>query len=460
MKRIGILSILILISGAFLPLPATGEVLPGTTCPKVGKTNVKDGLKYFCVKRGDKTVWGVGLKFNVPAKAKPNESAIKKSLYALPTITTSNIEACKIKEMSNRRAQTIGGFPTYNPLTAKVGTVKWALVPIDFTDLPGEANFMDRVDKQMKLLSEWYYIVSEGKFKVEWVVSDKWITLPGRSADYKIPFSQSPTGSPEIASFWRKAISTTDKEFNYKDIQVVNFILPKGQTIVTETLQGFPWDEAVSSYLTNEGKVSAFSIAGRFFDQPGREYWSYWAHEFGHAIGLPHIGSSYAPNPFQSLDLMGSQDGPSRELSGWLRFIAGWLDDEKVYCKELSNLSSTDISLIPLNGSEPGLKMVVVALSQTRAVIIESRRVSKFSCSTSTPRNGVLAYLYDASLGHGEELYVPVKIPGRQIEGSSCGTPGSIDNFLRTGEKVAFEGVLIEVLSHDDFDRIRISKAA
>jgi len=356
----------------------------------------------------------------------------------------------------------VAGFPrtTSNPnFATKIGTVKWALVPLDFTDIPGEVDFRTRVDDQMRLLSEWFDVVSEGKFKVEWVVADKWTTLPGTSNDYKIPFSDGPDRSPAITEFWNKAIAASDKNFDYTNIQTVNFILPLKQTVVTETLQGFPWEQAVKNYTTQEGKVSSFSIPGVFMNQTGRQYWSYWAHEFGHAMAIPHVGSSRIANPFLPLDLMGSQDGYSRELSGWLRFVAGWLDDAKVHCQEFSNLSSNEITLVPMSDRSDGIKMVVIPITNSKSLIIESRRETKFSCIMPTKRNGVLAYIYDATLGHGENFLIPFTPEGRRDEGSSnCLVSPFPNPLLYKGQKIDFEGVTIEILDSLNYDKIRISK--
>jgi M6 family metalloprotease-like protein len=384
--------------------------------------------------------------------------------YSLPSQPSSDVSLCKIKEKSINRPRFENSLPTgfpasTFPFATKTGTVKWALVPIDFSDIKGEPNFRSRVDDQMKLLSEWFNTVSEGKFNVEWVVAEKWTTLPGKSSDYKIEFSDGPDRSPEIAEFWRKAISETDKSFDYTNVQTVNFILPLAQTVVSEGLQGFPWEQAVKNYVTAEGKVSSFSIPGVFFNEYNRQYWSYWAHEFGHAMGMPHIGSSRTPNPFLSLDLMGNQDGYTKELSGWLRFVAGWLDDEKVYCQEVQNLTTTDLTLVPLSSNLSGLKMVVIPLSDSRALIVESRRETKFSCTMPTKKNGVLTYLYDATQSHAENFLIPLTPSGRTNESSlDCPIAPYPDPILRQGEKKIFEGITIEVLESKDMDRIRISK--
>jgi len=395
---------------------------------------------------------------------KKTDPVTQGNTYSVPSQPSSDVSLCKIKEKSVTRPRNVNSLPTgfpesTYPFATKTGTVKWALVPIDFSDIKGEPNFRSRVDDQMSLLSEWFNTVSEGKFNVEWVVAEKWTTLPGNSSDYYIQYSDDPDRSPAIAEFWKKAISETDKSFDYTNIQTVNFILPLSQDVVRESLQGFPWVEAVKNYVTDEGKVSSFSIPGVVFNQQYRQYWAYWAHEFGHAMGMPHIGDSRSGHPFLGLDLMANQEGYSRELSGWMRFMAGWLDDEKVYCQEVQKLVSTDLTLVPLSNMTSGFKMAVIPISDSKLLIVESRRETKFSCTMPTKKNGVLTYLYDATLGHGDNFLIPLTPQGRSDESSSnCLVVPYPDPMLRQGEIMNYEGITIEVLESKDYDRIRISK--
>jgi hypothetical protein len=198
-------------------------------------------------------------------------------------------------------------------------------------------------------------------------------------------------------------------------------------------------------------------------DQIGREYWSYWAHEFGHAISLAHVGRSRGSlPPFSPFDIMGSQDGSTRELSGWLRFLAQWLPDEKVYCKKFENLNSQSLSLVPLNSKSEGLKMAVIPVSNSKAIVIESRRFTKFSCGIPT-KNGVLVYVYNANLSHGEDFLMPVYPTGRLKENHNssavpCNSEPFADPLLYQGDRVTIEGMNVEVLTHGNFDQIKISK--
>ena len=459
-KRL-IASLSVLSLSLSLPLiPANAAVKAGAKCTKVGSTSIVGNKTFTCVKYGQFSAWNKGV---LTKKSSSSKTSKTESIsYSPPSQPSANIELCKIKEDSSARRRSDNPLPTGFPrhtIAQKTGTVKWALIPLDFPDLAGEANFRSRVDEQMKLTSEWFATVSEGKFKVEWVVLDKWVRIPNPTSEYKIPYSDNLERVPNAVKLWNNAMTESDKVFDFTGIQTVNFILPKGQDFVLESAQGFPWQPEVKAVVTNEGSVSSFSIPGKFFDVPERQYWSYYAHEFGHAMAMPHIGSSRVSNPFLGLEIMGGQDGETRELSGWVRFVAGWLDDEKVYCQELSTLKNTDVTLVPLSGSGNGVKMVVVPVSATKAVVIESRRETKFSCKMPSKRNGILVYTYDATFGHTENFLKPATPLGRADEGSSdCFVSRYPNPILYKGDKISVEGVTIEVVDSLNYDKIKLSK--
>jgi M6 family metalloprotease-like protein len=317
----------------------------------------------------------------------------------------------------------------------------------------------------MRLLSEWFEIASEGRFKIEWVVADRWTTVPGVSTDYSITKARMVNNTPGGIKLFQAAMSAADSHFDFSEIQTVNFILPIEQNIAAEGENGFPWDQHVREVLTQEGRISSFTIAGKFQNSPGRDLWSYWMHEFGHAIGLPHVGSNGPEvSPFNPWDIMGGQDGPSKELSGWVRFVARWMSDERVYCKPASNVDQVELTLVPLSGSSPGLKLAIFPISTTRAILVESRRVTNFSCTTPTPRNGVMVYVLDLTLGHGQDFIVPVDLATRRAEErGTCGgvpnsTSSSTDPLLRRGDKVSVGGLNIEVLELGNYDKILVSR--
>jgi hypothetical protein len=180
-------------------------------------------------------------------------------------------------------------------------------------------------------------------------------------------------------------------------------------------------------------------------------------------MALPHVGSG-GPEvpPFNEWDIMGSQDGQSLELSGWQRVLARWMPDERVYCKDSKSITKVELDLVPLSNKDPGIKLAMFPLSETKALLVESRRVTKFSCTTPTPRNGVLVYVLDLTLGHGQDFLVPVSPPNRTVsERSSCNgvlSYMSLDILLHERDKVSYGGLTIELLKYGNFDTIIVTK--
>ena len=73
---------------------SSAAVKAGAACKKAGLTSVAGGLKYTCVKKGSKMVWGKG----VAVKAAPSASAsVAPSASAEPTVSASGYTMAKVK---------------------------------------------------------------------------------------------------------------------------------------------------------------------------------------------------------------------------------------------------------------------------------------------------------------------------------------------------------------------------
>ena len=73
---------------------SSAAVKAGAACKKAGLTSVAGGLKYTCVKKGSKLVWGKG----VAVKAAPSASAsVAPSAIAEPTVSASGYTMAKVK---------------------------------------------------------------------------------------------------------------------------------------------------------------------------------------------------------------------------------------------------------------------------------------------------------------------------------------------------------------------------
>jgi M6 family metalloprotease-like protein len=433
----------------------------GGRCSKAGLTQRTKGTTFTCVKNGKSLRWARATKKNANPTTAAQES------YVQPTQTSDGADTCKLLDQSSQRLQfqaLVAGFPTLEKNFEKSGIFKVAFIPIDFSDQIGESDPVGRYKDQMKFFVDYYDMVSEGRVKFEWSTHNSWVRMPGSINSYSL------ARSGDNFSIATAALSAADPVFNFSGVRAVYFVLPKAQTAIRESVQGFlhgPFG-ASGGFQTAEARIVNFALAGNYFDQPNKTVWSYWAHETGHMFPLPDLydqtgqwGAVALPipgGPFSGFDMMANQDGPSRTLSSWLRFIQGWISDSQVFCKSIENLTKFQIMLNPIDNRTPGFKSVMVRTSDSRLVVVESRRTGNFDCPTAS-RNGIIVYTVDTRISHGEGIQRLVAPAGRGlVNENGCGVPPQYDAILKTGDSVSADGVNVRLVKSGAYDTIEVSR--
>ena len=417
--------------------------------------------EFYCRKDPyGRLIWSENYRFADPRpRPKLPEITYQINQYATPTMPSAPIDNCKIKEVSDqgaRRGDLASGFPFMPRFQSYPTKYKMALIPIDFADFEGDKGFRSRVNPQMQLLSDWYKDVSGGRFIIEWVVSDEWIRLPGSGKDYFVEYSGK---YPDTTNFWNKVLPVVESKFDLTGVQTINFLLPLNQEFIYESVQSFSFLPEMKNFNSSKTKLYSFAAAGTVFEAPDTDLWEYWAHEFGHEIGLAHVGASRGQvEPIMQMELLGDHDGPYREMGGWLRFIIGWLSDSQVYCQETTGLTSNDISLVPLPDSKDGIKLVVIPTGADSAIVIDSRRPTKYGCPVPNLPGGVLVYTYDAKLGNQSYFFKAHYPEGRQPTIRCEVRTMYPDILLHTGDSVQVGAYKITVTSSGTYDQIRITK--
>jgi M6 family metalloprotease-like protein len=122
--------------------------------------------------------------------------------------------------------------------------------------------------------------------------------------------------------------------------------------------------------------------------------WKAVAHELGHAFGFPDIYATFASGKKSISDNDGETAGPFDIMSGltgglefnfWHRWLAGWLSDNQVICMQVSNKpKSTKIASIA--STTGGIKGVVIPLSRTSALLVESRLGEGYDADLVQPK--------------------------------------------------------------------------
>ena len=161
---------------------------------------------------------------------------------------------------------------------------------------------------------------------------------------------------------------------------------------------------------------------------------------------------------------MDNQNAGTQTISGWLKWVQGWLDDNQVTCTEVSSVEGETFLINESNQIGAEAELLVVRLSDTKALVVESRRWDeRFDFPVQNSIDGVIVYTVDAELGHSEG---PLKLLSPRDKSQYLSQDNVwpdwrvLDVVLFEGDSVEFDGVQISV-EHSglNFDIVRVSKS-
>jgi hypothetical protein len=224
---------------------------------------------------------------------------------------------------------------------------------------------------------------------------------------------------------------------------------------------------------TKEGKIYNIAAAGDYFlNSDGTEPpWVYYVHESGHMMGIPHQANEeiqnenriWIQNPMNGYEIMANQGGAVRTINAWLRWLPGWLEDDQVICLTPELVTDDLFQLTHLNEVGLGKEALVIKLSETMAVAVESRRFDEyFDRPSSNSKDGLVVYTVDttkASAQANQTLLSPRDITVYLRE-PMWRSQEELDVMFFQDDKVEIEGLVIEAhYIGSDKDVVRVYKA-
>ena len=370
------------------------------------------------------------------------------------------VAACRLPNQMDANYLS-AGFPISPERIPASGNVNVAVLFVDFQEAPALQGETDTADKQtltheifVNIVSDakrYLKVMSYGTFDVTFRPLHRWLRMP-HSLSSLYADSDSSLGRG-ISRFMLidDAIGLADPEFDFEDIDsVVVIAAPEADSIRRGSALLSPdW------HFDPDGQTIGNAISLGSNDRRWADGLTI-AHELGHNLGLPDlydVSVSVRKDSEENLSdevnrfvgvfgLMGARPSYARtEMFAWSRWQLGWLRDTQVTC---ITSFPTSVQLTPL-AIPGGVKAAVVPLTETTALVVESRRILGYDSHLS--KEGALVYKVDTSVPTGEGPIVVGSI-SKPPDGTALLGPGEIwnsDGYSVTVKEVTPEGDLVEI---------------
>ena len=408
----------------------------GGKCSKVGQTQKTKGVIYICKKTGTKLVWAKSTAGKGASTGTVTTAPSTSSSTTAPALSNTPTAACKLPVADGRGDVSIGGWPRITERSKTTGTVNATVIMVDFSDAPAtmtpQAAFA-KISGATATFSE----VSYGQLNYAFNPQYKWYRMSKPSTQYA-PLTQSfLTHRAYIAE--AAALADSEVDFSSTD-SIVILSNPDARGL---GMAGPAFSAIRGNGITLDGKYISNGTTSAY----DLNYWkSIWLnHEITHTMGLADVYAATRENSANNYDghryvgefsYMGfsSFEGNAPGLFAFERWNLGWIDDAQIVCSSAKEISQ----LITPVQSAGGIKAVIVPLSRTKALVVESRRA--IGLDSKIAKTGALVYIVDSSVQSG---YGPVKI----YPSSVLTDPRYLQAPRAVGESVTVEGITVSVTS-------------
>lgn len=312
------------------------------------------------------------------------------------------LETCKLQETRNFFGGGSKGFPVKRWNSA-LGTVKIAVIPVDFANAPGEGSPEELYADDIEKMIEWAEYFSQGKLTYEIEFNaPKWIRAPKGAEWYTC--NQCKGNKKELQTKEQAAqemVATADDLYDFTGVEMVYFVFPlKAETQFGTSAYGFN-----VPMTTDEGPITA-SVYGEMGGVVGAQsdrsvIWDHAIHELLHFQGFVGHGPSNWTGHYITVD----QWGPSKAVTSWEGFLNEWFDEEQILCLDSKSIEGeVFVTLDAITNFGPKHESVMVRLNNEEIIVVERHEEGPFStmCTEcySPVSEGFVAYRVNVNSAH------------------------------------------------------------
>jgi M6 family metalloprotease-like protein len=243
------------------------------------------------------------------------------------------------------------------------------------------------------------------------------------------------------------SIRAADPDVDFSQYEFINVVMAPTNKVGFEgamslpgtMLDGKPFNEAT------------FGSVREYVNDPTKKIWL--LHEVGHLMGLMHpVNTNPRENPdgYPVWDAMVNGVSAQPEFLSWHRFMLDWFSESQVKCVDSSNAGEYVVKISSLSSNNTQTKMLTVKLSETKTLVVESRRSNSLVKLAGT-HEGILAYTVDQTvkdyLGAFKFIYDK---PSR--------ANGFLYATMKAGSKISVGKVNLTILRNDkDGDYVKVT---
>ena len=410
----------------------------GGKCTRVGAVAKTKNVSFVCVKLGKKLVWQKATTKSTPSTAANTTATTTTTLapiYLDAEITDVSkllaAQECQIKDATFSPNDGSGtrssGFPRPTQFPSSTGQLRVLVVPVDFNDLFFSSVDARSIEATYAKANSYFVAQSGGRASVSVTVapSSAWVDL-GTTIEGS-GFTNPPPPQWDGSIFYRKVVDQYLQKNSAAGYDVVAVMSAASNRF--SSAQAHP--AGSTTYATGKNFTGMLIVGGSV------PYWNVLAHEIGHAwLGYEdlYLFRSQNESPLGKWDLM-SQTGT--ELSGFSRFLAGWVESSAVRCASPTTTSRHYLTALNSESANTRPRLLVVPLSASSAIVADYRAPNTWSPDLKTAT--LVVYRVDTTVDHGNG---PITLVGLIEQAGGTLTSGSVKISTKSMNAA---GVVLEV---------------
>ena len=329
-----------------------------------------------------------------------------------PVENLADPDLCKLSKYDNPATDFVGtsflGFPTPEGRIKPSGTINGVIIGVDFADLPSKSKSPKKDYSYITPpMTKWFETLSRGEMKINWRFNSNYVRMPKKLVDYGIGGRGAGSG-PNFGPYYfaDQVIQSAQTSFDFTGTDFV-IIAPPLNTSMDQISTGpalpapvgggykYPGGEVLNATMISASIISSKPYSPWFGSLP-------LAHEIGHLMGLTDLYSVGNSNPggkyedqFKYMGIFSFMNyaGPNGNAivpTAWEQWQVGWLKNPEIRCVRGLVNSTHEITYLESKSIAP--KAIVIPVSRTKAIVVESRRKIGYDSDMPASAAGALVY--------------------------------------------------------------------